>query len=267
MISPRAYSAFGTAAAVLAAVSLMMCTHLSLADSSVDAMTQDAVEIDFEEYIDVMEMPASPNMAPVDDPSAAQSPERNESQPTPASGTDAANAGPAGDPPPTVASKEESPVKEQKKPEKPAGPSKEELKRQEEQRMAENEVTNAFSHASGKHNTADGKQDNGNSGRPDSPTAQGAHTGHGAGSAGDGWAIPAYGAVKSPVTGSVKMTLTINREGQVTDVKFTGGDAPAATNQTVRNACAIEVRRHRFTRANPETAPETSRAYITYTFK
>ncbi len=266
MISPRIYSAVGTTLAVAMSVLLMMCSHLSLADDKVDAIGQDAVELEMEEYIDVMDMPAAPNMVG-EEPAAAQSEEQNESQPTPASGTDLADAGAPGDPPQVVASEEPSPVKEQKKPEKPKGPSKEELKRREEQRQAQNEVSNAFNHASGKHNTSNGQADNGNSGRPDSPSAQGAHTGHGTGSAGDGWAIPSYGAVKSPVTGSVKMTLTIDRAGRVTDVKFTGGDAPAATNQTVRNACAIEVRRHQFTRSNPETAPETSRAYITYTFR
>lgn len=266
MISPRIYSAAGTLLTVIVAVTLMMCTHLSLAEDRIDAVNQDAVELAQEEFIDVMDVPAAPNMVG-DEPAAAQSDEQNESQPTPASGTDMADAGKPGDAPPQVVSEEPSPVKEQKKPEKPKGPSKEELKRREEQRQAQNEVSNAFSHASGKHNTSQGKDDKGNSGRSDSPSAQGAHTGHGTGSAGDGWAIPSYGAVKSPVTGSVKMTLTIDREGNVTDVKFTGGDAPAATNQTVRNACAIEVRRHRFTRANPDTAPETSRAYITYTFR
>lgn len=266
MHSERIYSAVGTALIVALALALMMCSHLSLADDSVADLSADAVEIVDEEYFDVMDMPSAPNMVG-DEPAAAQSDEQNESQPTPASGTDVEDAGAPADTPQPVASSEPSPVKEQKKPEKPAGPSKEELKRQEEQRQAQDEVTNAFSHASGKHNTSNGKADNGNDGKPDSKTQQGGHTGHGTGSAGDGWAIPAYGAVKSPVTGSVKMTLTIDRNGKVTDVKFTGGDAPAATNQTVRNACAIEVRRHLFTRANPETAPETSRAYITYTFR
>lgn len=262
----RIYSALSTAIIVVLAVLMMMCTHLSLADEGGAAMQQDAVEFVEEEYIDVMDMPAAPNMLG-DEAAAARSDEQNESQPTPASGTDVADSGPAGNAPQQVASDEPQPVHEPKKPEKPAGPSQEELKRQEEQRMAQNEVTNAFSHASGKHNTANGAADNGNSGRADSATDQGGHTGHGTGQAGDGWAIPSYGAVKSPVTGSVKMTLTIDRDGRVTDVKFTGGDAPAATNQTVRNACAIEVRRHRFTRSNPDNAPETSRAYITYTFR
>lgn len=262
----RFYSAISTAIIVALAVLMMMCTHLSLADEEAAAMQQDAVELDQEEYIDVIDIPAAPNMAG-DEPAAARSDEQNQSQPTPASGTDVADSGPAADAPQQVASDEPQPVQEQKKPEKPAGPSKEELQRQEEQRMAQNEVANAFSHATGKHNTANGAADNGNSGSPDSRSEQGEHTGRGTGSAGDGWAIPPYGAVKSPVTGSVKMTLTIDREGRVTDVKFTGGDAPAATNQTVRNACAIEVRRHRFTRSNPDTAPETSRAYITYTFR
>lgn len=79
--------------------------------------------------------------------------------------------------------------------------------------------------------------------------------------------MPRYSPVTSTVTGSVKMVVTINRNGEVTDVRFDGGDAPAATNTAVRNACAAEVRRHKFTRSNPDTAPESSKAYITYTFK
>ncbi len=255
---------------IAACVALMVCSHLSLSGTDApQADKQDIVMVE-EEFIEVVDMPSAPDMDGMHE-SRAQADEQLESQPTPVAGTDVEDKGAAGDPPPVAVAKHESPVK-QKKPEaekKPKGPAVDKKKKEEEaiKRKAENEVANAFSKSQGKHNNAAGAKDKGNNGVKDGNAPQGSLTGHGTGKAGGGWAIPRYGAVRSTVTGSVRMVVTIDRNGAVTSLRFDGGDAPAATNAAARSACAAEVRAHRFTRANPDDAPDTATAYITYTFK
>lgn len=255
---------------VAAAIALMVYSRLTLSRMDAPRAEKQNIALMEEEYFDVMDMPAAPSMDGEAD-SRARADEQLESQPTPVAGTDVEDNGDAGDPPPPTVAKQESPVK-QKKPkaeEKPKGPAVDKKKKEEEaiKRKAENEVANAFNKSQGKHNNAAGAADKGNNGVPDGNAPQGTLTGHGTGRAGGGWAIPRYGAVRSTVTGSVKMVVTIDRTGAVTSLRFDGGDAPAATNAAARSACATEVRARRFTRSNPDDAPETATAYITYTFK
>lgn len=263
----RWIAAFSTLIFAIIIMVIMMCTHLSL--SKIETPDSHKSQIELEEYIDIMEMPSSPAMTN-DAPSSALAEEQMQSQPTPASGTDLEDAGAAADTPPIVANKEESPVKVVKKEDpKPSGPEVDKKKKEEEEikRQAKNEIANAFNRAAGQHNNSSGAVDQGNNGTPNGNSPQGVLNGTGKGVAGGGWSIPAYGAVQSTVTGSVKMVVTIDREGNVTNLRFDGGDAPAATNNAVRQACAAEVRKRKFTRSNYDDAPETSTAYITYTFK
>lgn len=253
-------------------MALMVYSRLTLSHIDTPLSEKQDITLMEEEYIDVIDMPAAPNMDGIAD-SRAQADEQLQSQPTPVAGTDVEDSGNAGDPPPPTVTAEESPAKQKKpKPEekpKPKGPAVDKKKKEEEaiKRKAENEVANAFNKSQGKHNNAAGAADKGNNGVRDGNAPQGTLTGHGTGKAGGGWAIPRYGAVRSTVTGSVKMVVTIDRNGVVTSLRFDGGDAPAATNAAARNACAAEVRARRFTRSNPDDAPETATAYITYTFK
>lgn len=266
----RLYAVVGTIAIAIAVIALLLCSHISLRRMP-DITEQHAPITLEEEFVEVLDVrPISPKMAD-DTPARAKAEEKLPSQPTPPSGTDVEDEGPAGDAPKVVTSKQESTVKVKEKEPKKTGPSAEEIKKKKEEeaikRKANNEVTDAFSKAKGKHNNATSTTDKGNNGSADGNAPSGTLTGRGAGTAGGGWAIPAYAPVPSTMTGSVKMTVTIDREGRVTKLTFTGGDAPAATNAAVRNACAAEVRSRRFTRSNPDTAPETSTAYITYTFR
>lgn len=261
-----------TIALIAAAVALMAYSSLSVTKLDVPEKDKNDIVLVEEEYIDVVDMPAAPDMDGMDD-SRAQADEQLPSQPTPVSGTDVEDKGDAGDPPPVTTAKHDSSTKQKKtkteKKPKPKGPAVDKKKKEEEdiKRKAENEVANAFSKSQGRHNNAAGATDKGNNGVSDGNAPQGTLTGHGTGKAGGGWAIPRYGAVRSTVTGSVKMVVTIDRTGAVTALRFDGGDAPAATNSAARAACAAEVRARRFTRTNPDDAPESATAYITYTFK
>ncbi|MCD8385949.1 MAG: hypothetical protein LUD17_03545 [Bacteroidales bacterium] len=266
-LSPRIQASIGTTVIVGLALLLMFCCHLGLASTKIVPEEQPTIFMD-EEYIDILQMPSAPDMKG-DEPSRAQADEQLSAQPTPISGTDVEDAGSGVDAPKVVAQKEESPMKvKEKEPEQPA-PAVDKKKKEEEeiQRQANNEIANAFNKSQGKHNNASGASDDGNNGTPSGNSPQGTLTGSGTGTAGGGWSIPSYAPVLSTVTGSVKMVVTIDRYGNVTNLRFDGGDAPAATNSQVRQACAAEVKSRKFTRANYENAPETSTAYITYTFK
>lgn len=194
---------------------------------------------------------------------------REQSQPTPASGTDVEDKGPAADAPKMVTAKEPSTVK-QKTDEKPkkTGPvvDKEKKEQEETKRMAQNEVANALKNAKGKHNASTSVNDKGNSGDSGVDKSQQGTTGRGTGNVGGGWIIPQYSAVPSNVTGSVKMVVKIDATGKVLSVSFTGGEPPAATNSAVRSAIEREVKSKKFSRASYDDA-QPATAYITYTFK
>ena len=264
----RIIAAAITLIVMIAVAILLRNSYMSFSEMAVASNNNSDVVLD-EEFVDILEMPAAPDMVG-DEPAKATADEMLESQPTPISGTDLTDNGDAGKPHDVVAKKEEAPMKvNNKKDDKKVGATDDKKKRQEEEikRQANNEVANAFNKASGKHNNATSNIDVGNNGRPDGTAPQGTLTGTGTGTVGGGWSIPSYGAVKSTVTGSVKMILKINKEGRVVSVTFDGGTAPAATNAAVRQACKAEVMARRFTRANYNDAPETTNAYITYTFK
>lgn len=267
----KTYAIIGTAGITILVLLLLFYTHLHLSPSEPKENDRAPITLEEEEFVEVIPAPISPAQAH-DTPAKAKADEQQPSQPTPASGTDIEDNGQPADAPEMVTKTEESPVKVKKKEPKKTGPSAEEIKKKKEEeeikRKANNEVTDAFSRSKGKHNNASSStKDKGNDGVPSGTAPSGTHTGHGGGTAGGGWAIPAYAAVPSTVTGSVKMTVSIDRNGNVTKLTFTGGDAPAATNPAVRNACAAEVKSRRFTRSNPDNAPEISTAYITYTFR
>lgn len=265
----RIYSGIITLAVCGLIVAWLMLARLTVRVSDREWPPKHTGEITVEEYAEIIDLPQSHAPA-ADIPSPAPLPEeaRAAAEPMPESGHDVTDAGAPAEAPATVSSRQPSPVKT--KPKEPArtGPSAEERKRQQQEEEARRRATantqNAFRNATGKNNTASAGPRPGNAGAP-SATAS-ALNGRGTGSAGGGWIIPAYAKVPSTVTGSVKMMLRIDRTGRVTSVTFQGGDAPAATDPAVRRAVEAEVRARRFTRAD-DNAPETSTAYITYTFR
>lgn len=215
----------------------------------------------------VEEMPVT---AVADEEAAAvenEIPADNASVPAPASGTDTHDNGPAAEAPATTTAKEPSPVKAQPKPPTNVGPTQEEINARQEaeaRRKSTAAMNSAFNRPGGTDNTANNGTTPGDSGTPTGLSAS--INGTGSGTVGGGWFMPSYAKVPSTVTGSIRMRVRIDSEGQVVEVAFQGGDPPAATDPELRRAVESEVRSRRFTRgASP--APNEATAYITYRFR
>lgn len=266
----RIIASIGTALIAALVVLLLCFCYLSMpAKEEMEKQKGEIVIVD-EEFIEVMETQA---FATADGRETAASYLEEtvveQSQPTPASGTDVEDKGEAAEAPAPISAKEPSPVKV-KKDEQPVktGPAedKEKLEQEKTKRQAQNEVANALKKAQGKHNSSTSAEDRGNSGDSSVDKSQQGTTGRGTGNVGGGWVIPKYAAVPSNVTGSVKMVVKIDNTGKVISVSFNGGEPPAATNSAVRSAIEREVRSKKFSRASYDDA-QPATAYITYTFK
>lgn len=266
------------AAALTALVAIVVLIALRLITVHVDSRLRQwpprhdgevtLAEADDERFFDVV---TEPGPARVNDPAEAYNPEpaSNKTDAAPATGHSVADRGPAGEAPVVTTSRRPSPVKAkpQAAPEK-TGPTKEELERkaqEEARRKASAATRDAFRRSEGSGNTTNKGNKPGNSGSPSGGDS--AVNGSGTGQAGGGWIIPRYAQVPSTLTGSIKMTLKIDRNGAVTSVAFTGGTPPAATDAALRRAVEREVRSRRFTRSDGSPAPQSATAYITYTFR
>lgn len=268
--SPRIYSAIGTALVAALVVLWMMSSSITLGgeDKKWPPKHDSEIVID-DEYAEIIDLPM-PKTPRLTDPMAAKNDEvaNNEAEAAPETGMETVDKGEPGEAPQPVTQTAPSPVKvEKKEKNKPQGPSAEELKKQKEEEEARRKATrqtqNAFRN-SGKNNTTNSGKPQGDAGKPTG--GESAVNGRGTGRVGGGWAMPRYNDVPSTVTGSVVMMVKIDRNGKVKSVSFQGGDAPAATNPTVRAACEREVRARTFTRSD-DNAPEESTAYITYKFR
>lgn len=267
---PRAIAALLTAVIAVLAVLLLRLMTISadMTPREWPPRHDGEIAVADEEYFDVL----SPvPVASAEEAAAANAPvpETNHSEPAPESGHDVADRGPAGDAPSHATTRRESPVKKPvKKPEKPAGPTKEEREaaaREEARRRANSATRSAFQRSEGANNTASKGRKDGNSGKPDGTSSS--LNGHGTGRVGGGWIMPSYARVPSTVTGSIRLEVKIDRQGNVTRVSFTGGNPPAATDTRLRQAVEREVRSRRFSRSDGSEAPASATAYITYTFR
>lgn len=264
----RTYAATGTILIVIAVLTWMTLDRISLDSRDREWPPRHDSEIVIDEYAEIIDLPM-PKLPSSSDPAPAKSDVQadNLAEVAPETGMETVDQGNPGEAPTTVTQSHPSPVKvENKEIQKPQGPSAEELKRQREEKEARRKATrqtqNAFRN-SGKNNTTNAGKTAGDAGKPTGSTS--AVNGRGTGRVGGGWSMPSYNEVPSTVTGSVIMMVKIDRTGRVTSVTFQGGDAPAATNPSVRAACEKEVRAKRFTRSD-DNAPEESTAYITYRF-
>ena len=268
---PRIYSTVATALIVGAIIIWMMLDTITLdiSDRTWPPRHDSEIVID-EEYAELLDLPM-PKTPKISDPSPAfnETPADNKADAAPETGMETVDQGEPADAPQPVVQDKPSPVKIEKK-EKPVkqGPSAEEIKKQKEEeaarRKATNQTQNAFRNA-GTNNTNNKGKTEGNAGRPDGHETS--VNGRGTGRVGGGWSMPRYNEVPRTVTGSIELMVKIDRSGKVTSVSFLGGDAPAATNASVRSACEREVRSRRFSRPDPDNAPEESTAYITYRFR
>lgn len=261
-------------ATVLIATGLFL--FLYLYKLSIDALALkekdkgEIVLVEPEEFVDVLEPMADP-VATDNKPAEAHldEPVKDESQAAPAPGTDLTDRGPQGEKPQMVNSPEPSPVKvkDEPKPEKPKGQANKPKEDEKEQskRKENNQANDEVARAFGKHNSnTSNNADKGNSGSNTNQSST--TTGTGRGKVGGGWIIPAYGAVRSTVTGSVNLTVKIDNTGRVISVTVTGGTPPAATDAGVKSSIEREIRSRKFTRASYDDA-EPATAYITYTFR
>lgn len=269
----RIYSAIATAIIVIIVIVWMNFDHIVLKVNDREWPPRHDSEITIDdEYAEILDLPR-PRLRPSEDPAKAynETPADNKAESAPETGMETVDQGTPGEAPEPVVQDRPSSVKVEKK-EKPKkqGPSAEELKKQEQQRLEEQarrkatrQTQNAFRN-SGKNATTNNGRNEGEAGNPKGSASS--VNGRGTGRVGGGWSMPAYNAVPSTVTGTVEMMVKIDREGRVKSVTFQGGDAPAATDRAVRAACEREVRSRRFTRPD-SNAPEESTAYITYRFR
>jgi hypothetical protein len=203
---------------------------------------------------------ASPTLNPIA--------ENNDATPAPQTGTDTENTGDAGEAITPKSSSRPSPLKQKTDEPKKKGPGPaqdaDKKKQDEAKRKASADLKNAFANTKGNNNTRNQGKNKGNAGSHSGASDSEQH-GRGSGRVNGGWKMPAYAKVPSTVTGTIEIKATINREGKVTAVEVIGGQAPAATNTALTNACKDEVRRRIFTRSD-KNPPETATAYITYKF-
>lgn len=266
----RIYSLIATVILVAVVVTWMMLDSISLGDADKKWPPKRDSEIVLDdEYAEIIDLPR-PKYVRDANPSPAYHEEvaDNKAEAAPQTGFETVDQGTPGEAPEPVTQTAPSEVKvvKQEQP-KPQGPSAEELKKQKEEEEARRKATalaqSAFRN-NGKNNTTNQGKEPGDAGRPTGGDS--ALNGTGTGRVGGGWSMPRYAGVPSTVTGSISVILKIDREGNVTSVKFDGGEAPAATDAKVRAAVEREVRSRKFTRSD-NNAPDESTAYITYRFR
>lgn len=258
---------------VTAAVVVLLVLLLTLGQLRFDRATlpvpprPTAALIQDEEFVELFS-PEPMQVAPSEaSPAYNPEPADGNATPAPVSGDDVHDAGAAGEAVPPQTSSRPSPVKSTPAapPVKP-GPSQEDIRRQQEEearRRATAQLQNAFQNTQGQNYTQNTGRQDGNAGNPSGSAS--AQNGHGTGRVNGGWKMPSYAKVPSSVTGTIELRATVNRSGLVTDVVVVGGQAPAATNSALVEACKAEVKRRKFTRSD-DNAPETATAYITYRF-
>lgn len=259
----RYFPAIATAAAAVVIVVLLFVCRLTFDRSTLPVPPRPVTELLVdEEFVDLL---STPLHAP-SDPSAAYAPEPTdaESRAAEASGSDLRDEGRPAPANTDVAAASSSPVQRQQRPPQPAGPSQEEIERENARRRARQGMADAFNPAPGTDNTTNHGTTPGNSGNPSGTVSD--SNGTGSGTVGGGWVMPAYHRIPSPDTGSIVIEAIVNREGRAAEVYQIGGKAPAAANTALVERCIAEVRSRRFTRGD-NNPPERAVATITYNFR
>lgn len=233
-----------------------------------------------EEFIEPEVVPLTANSPDeLDAPALLPENSNAESQAAPESGAELHNAGKKATPPREVTTKKPSTVKAKPTP-KPAkaGPSAEDKARQEAEAKAKktrNTVKNAFAKPDAKQNANNGKADNDRSGnkngREDSAgpaDSKSSTSGVSHGRVSGGWLWPSYTVnISTAKTGSIILTLTIDRNGNVTKAVVKGGAAPASSDRILQRQCISIAKSRRFTRHGDSEPPQTATAELTFIFK
>lgn len=265
----RLYALLATIAAMACILAVLMLAAIRFDRSTLPVPPRPTTAI-VEQDEDFAELyTPEPSGRPAEQASPAYNPVEadNNATPAPATGTNTVDEGPKGQAEPVKTSTRPSPAKEvvREEPEK-RGPAQDAQKKAEEEakRRASADLKNAFANTQGRNNTDNKGKTEGNAGRPSGSTSS-LQNGQGTGRVNGGWKMPSYAKVPSTVTGTIELKATIDRQGKVTAVEIIGGQAPAATNTALGEACKAEVRRRTFTRGD-DRAPEQATAYITYRF-
>lgn len=240
------------------------------------------IEMDQEEFIIPQEI-ANPAYSPetADAPALTEDDMDNPSEAAPQTGAALNTQGPAGkENPREVTTKRESTAKAAPTP-KPKDPGAEKAKKEQQEKEAaakrtQNNVRNAFANPNAKGNSnnnptgdqkAGSKTGNNQSAGPANSTSTTAGLRHGRVSG--GWLWPSYpSSISTSLTGSIILSLTIDKSGNVTDAVPSGGEAPAASNRQLQQQCIKLAKSRRFTRkAGDDDAPESARATLTFIFE
>lgn len=265
----RLYAILATALSAAIIIAILLLCAISFDKSTLPVPPRPTTDLLVEEEFAELYTPRSRELpAETASPAYNPTPENNRATPAPATGSDTYDSGQAGEPAPVKTSTRPSPaqVKTEEPAKKPVGPAENAEKKKEEEakRKATADLKNAFANTKGKNNTQNQGKTEGNAGKP-SGSANTQQNGHGTGRVNGGWRMPSYAKVPSTVTGTIELKATIDSHGKVTAVEVIGGQAPAATNAALAEACKAEVRRRTFTRSD-NNAPESATAYITYRF-
>ncbi len=178
--------------------------------------------------------------------------------------TDLENAGEkAPEPAPVLTSERPSPAKVKKKP-KPekTGPSKEEIAAREKAKKEKETARNISDRVNFGKATAGGNGDGGS----DSPAGerQGARNGMASGKLGgrslEKWAKPAATA-----TGTITVTVRVDRNGRVTSARYSGGTGAVASLPAARTSCERAAMQSQF--SVDLNGPASQVGSITYRFK
>lgn len=257
------------AAAATSAVLILLLLGLMFGRFAVD-LTQDqkwppvdSSEIVFGgEFVKMGDLPT-----PAEDNDAEMLPQSSAEEAT-HDGTDMDNQGEAvPEDPNKVTLDQESPAKEEKKPElEKAGPTKEELaelerikreKAQADQRKKiSNSIKNRFNKSSAKAKGKSGST-NGNS---DKGVVSGTPGYSLKGRTPEGWGYPS-----STFDGTITIRVKVNRQGYVTEATYSSGTGVAAAQQSVRRSCIAAAKQSRF--SVDLDAPVEQVGTITWTFK
>lgn len=147
--------------------------------------------------------------------------------------------------------------------------------REAEARRTNSAVSNAFKKTEARNNANNRQGDTGRSGSP-AGNAKSAGPANSAsrtpgvrhGKLGGGWQWPSYSvSIRTPKTGSIILSLTIDSNGKVTEARPTGGSAPASSDPALIDQCQRIARSRTFTRPAGSPAPEKAMATITFTFE
>lgn len=220
-----------------------------------------------DEYIPVQQVVIPPDTGH-DQPARGEPAQGEDASPGQASSTDLEDAGDIGPTQPVLTAEEEAPVKvqEQKKPDKPGTPRKNDKARQEASaRNINTSVNNAFTprkeNSAGTNLSAPAKPTGGNTLKPVSGVTPGARIGN-------GWSAASFGKVgaQNKPLGTVIIDVEVDAQGNVISASPAGGTPPAASNAAVVAECIRAAKESRFKRSLTTAPPERSRGQIFWTF-